>query len=158
MSPLLQGGSTLVIAASIIGALIGGYASDWKFGGRRMPVVCVSFLSVAGGLTILVFSTHYAVIAACLLMQSFGGIGAIHSMLTGAAAMDVGGEKATSSAAGLFDGAQYAGGALAGIVLGTLIDAFGWSIWVLSMIVFAVIGGGLAGLFWKAHLAMGHSR
>ena len=53
----------------------------------------------------------------------------VHSMLSGTASMDFGGKRAAATAAGMFDGMQYVGGAVMGWGMGWMLDRFGWGTW-----------------------------
>jgi len=83
------------------------------------------------------------------IVNSFS-ISVVHSMLSGTASMDFGGKKAAATAAGMFDGMQYVGGAFVGIGMGWLLDKFGWGVWGPSMIGFAAVGGLLMLILWNA--------
>ncbi|NUM89504.1 MAG: hypothetical protein HUU37_09895 [Bdellovibrionales bacterium] len=72
-------------------------------------------------------------------------------MLSGTASMDFGGKRAAATAAGLFDGMQYVGGAFVGVGMGWLLESFGWTIWGPSMIAFSGIGAVLMLILWNAH-------
>ena len=67
---------------------------------------------------------------------------ATHSILGPAAAMDIGGRKMAGFAHGLIDSFQYFGGALAGALLGALIDR-SWAYYFYFMAPFGLIGGTL---------------
>jgi OPA family glycerol-3-phosphate transporter-like MFS transporter len=74
----------------------------------------------------------------------------VHSMLSGTASMDFGGKKAAATAAGMFDGMQYIGGALAGYPLGWIIEKYGWTAWGPSLAVFSIVGMMLMATLWNA--------
>ena len=67
---------------------------------------------------------------------------ATHSILGPAAAMDIGGRKMAGFAHGLIDSFQYMGGALAGSLLGAMIDR-SWDYYFYFMVPFGLIGGSL---------------
>ena len=70
----------------------------------------------------------------------------VHSMLSGTASMDFGGQRA----AGMFDGMQYIGGSLTGYGIGKLVDLRGWGAWAPSMVGFAGVGAVLMLVLWNA--------
>jgi OPA family glycerol-3-phosphate transporter-like MFS transporter len=70
-------------------------------------------------------------------------------MIGGAASMDFGGRKAAATAAGLFDGMQYVAGSLVGIGMGFLLDRFGWGVWALAPVPFALLGAVLMLRLWN---------
>jgi OPA family glycerol-3-phosphate transporter-like MFS transporter len=88
-------------------------------------------------------------IIAAFTINSFA-ISVVHSMLTGTASMDFGGKKAAGTAAGMFDGMQYLGGAFVGLGMGSLLDRFGWGVWGPSMIGFSAVGALLMLTLWNA--------
>jgi OPA family glycerol-3-phosphate transporter-like MFS transporter len=89
------------------------------------------------------------VLIAAFTVNSFA-ISMVHSMLSGTASMDFGGTRAAATAAGMFDGMQYVGGAFAGYGIGKLVDVYGWNAWAPGMIGFAVIGAVLMLPLWNA--------
>ena len=72
-----------------------------------------------------------------------------HGMIGGAAAMDFGGKRAAASAAGLFDGMQYLAGAVVGILVGSVLDGYGWGAWPWIPIPFALAGAALMATLWN---------
>jgi OPA family glycerol-3-phosphate transporter-like MFS transporter len=63
----------------------------------------------------------------------------VHALMSGTAASDFGGRKATATAAGITDGFVYLGGAIQSAILGVLVTK-DWSWWPLFLIPFAIIG------------------
>jgi MFS transporter, OPA family, glycerol-3-phosphate transporter len=147
-SAIFQKGAFAVVLAGIAGAFFAGTISDWVFKGRRIPVAFIGY--VVQSLCLLVISTSQSLdfIIAAFILNSFA-ISVVHSMLSGTASMDFGGKKAAATAAGLFDGMQYIGGAFVGIGMGMILDYFGWSAWGPSMVGFSMMGGILMLLIWK---------
>ena len=65
--------------------------------------------------------------------------------------MDFGGRKSAGFASGLIDCWQYIGGGLiGGLLMGRLLDEFGWGAWIVSLVGFALLGGILMTVIWKA--------
>jgi OPA family glycerol-3-phosphate transporter-like MFS transporter len=62
-----------------------------------------------------------------------------YSLLAGAIALDLGGRRGSSTAAGLIDCAGYLGGVLSGYALGSLVQARGWSAAFLSLTAVAAL-------------------
>jgi len=142
-----------IALAGIAGGLTFGYLSDHVFDGRRAPVVVVGFSGMALVLAAFALGDHagagpYAA-AASLVSLSFFVNGA-HGMIGGAASMDFGGRKAAATAAGLFDGMQYIAGSVVGVSMGRLLDRYGWSVWQLFPIPFAIAGAVLMSTLWNA--------
>jgi OPA family glycerol-3-phosphate transporter-like MFS transporter len=79
-----------------------------------------------------------------------------HSMVGGAASMDLGGRQAVATAAGLFDGAQYLAGAVVAQTIGHAVDRYGWGVWTYTFVPFAAIGGLLMLRLWNAAPGASH--
>jgi OPA family glycerol-3-phosphate transporter-like MFS transporter len=97
--------------------------------------------------------------AACLSLVFISlFVNSAHSLVGGAASMDFGGRKAVATAAGLFDGAQYLGGALVGVGLGRLLDHYKtagqpgaeFAVWPLLPLGFALLGALIISRLWYA--------
>lgn len=148
-SPIFQKGAGAVVLAGIFGAFAAGTVSDWVFKGRRPPVAAIGYALQVICLTIVWKAPSMEWVIAAFVVNSFA-ISIVHSMLSGTASMDFGGKKAAATAAGLFDGMQYLGGAIVGVGMGWLIERFGWSAWGPSMIGFAMVGGVVMLFLWNA--------
>ncbi len=117
--PLMGGVSVLIVGAT----------TD-RFGpGRRMIVVAPLVL----GAGVLAFAASSSLV---MHDQRLGlvAIGAIaflligpYSLLAGAMALELGGKRGASTAAGLIDTAGYLGAMLSGVAVGAAADAYGWS-------------------------------
>jgi OPA family glycerol-3-phosphate transporter-like MFS transporter len=148
-SSVFQKNALAIVLAGIVGAFAAGFASDYLFKHRRAPVAFIGYGLQVVALFIVWQVRDLNAIVAAFVLNSFA-ISVVHSMLSGTASMDFGGKRAAATAAGLFDGMQYVGGAVAGFGLGLLLDHYGWEIWGPSMIGFAVIGGVLMLRVWNA--------
>ena len=74
--------------------------------------------------------------AVCIVMASIG----ITSLMSGTAATDFGGRKATATCAGVVDGFAYLGSGLQSIGLGFIVTRAGWQWWPIFLIPFAILG------------------
>ena len=148
-SPVFQKGALGVVLAGIAGAFIAGYSSDWLFQSRRTPVAFIGYMLIIFSLSIIWFAPSIDLVIVAFISNSLG-ISMVHSMLSGTASMDFGGQRAAATATGMFDGMQYIGGATVGVGVGWLLDNFGWGAWSPSMIGFAVIGALLMLKLWNA--------
>jgi OPA family glycerol-3-phosphate transporter-like MFS transporter len=148
-SPVFQKGAIAVVVAGIFGAFAAGTMSDWVFKGRRTPVAFLGYAIQIACLAIVWKSPSLEWVIVAFVLNSFA-ISMVHSMLSGTASMDFGGKKAAATAAGLFDGMQYIGGAFVGIGMGWLLDNFGWGAWGPSMIGFSMLGAVLMLTLWNA--------
>jgi OPA family glycerol-3-phosphate transporter-like MFS transporter len=158
-APIFKAGAFAVVIAGIAGAFIAGILSDWVFGARRPPVAFIGYALISGSLWVIWHHPTLNVVIVAFTVNSMA-ISMVHSMLSGTASMDFGGQRAAATAAGLFDGMQYIGGSLVGFGMGLLLDRFGWNAWAPSMIGFSAIGAVLMLALWNArprpHAAAGH--
>ncbi len=148
-SGVFQKGAWSVVIAGIAGAFVAGYASDLFFQNRRPPVALIGYVLQAIALVTISLAPSTGFIILAFVVNSFA-VSMVHSMLSGTASMDFGGKKAAATAAGMFDGMQYVGGALAGYPLGWIIGKYGWGGWGPSLAVFSVIGILLMATLWNA--------
>jgi OPA family glycerol-3-phosphate transporter-like MFS transporter len=151
-NPVFQRNALAVVGAGIAGAFVAGFASDKLFGHRRPPVAFIGYLIVAVCLTVIWKSSSMGVVIVAFMLNSLG-ISMVHSMLSGTASMDFGGQRAAATAAGMFDGMQYLGQSFVGWGLGKLLDRYGWGAWGSSMLGFAAVGGVLMLVLWNARPA-----
>ena len=133
----------------IIGGFAGGVISDRLFHSRRGPpaaMLCGIVLVIATGLSFYLFSAPVLVgwSAVLIVMASIG----ITSLMSGTAATDFGGRKATATCAGIVDGFAYVGSGLQSLSLGFIITRAGWHWWPVFIIPFAIVGLILAIKIW----------
>jgi OPA family glycerol-3-phosphate transporter-like MFS transporter len=145
---VVQGLQGSILVLSIGSGLLAGFASDYVFGSRRGPVICMAFGGQMVAL-VLLGQVHGALAAAVVLggLQFFVNGG--HSLIGGAASMDFGGKKAAATAAGLFDGMQYIAGAAVTFGMGRTLQLHGWGVWPYLVLPFAGLGAVLAGSLWN---------
>lgn len=147
-SDVFQKGAFSVVVAGILGAFAAGTVSDWVFKSRRPPVAFIGYMLQIVCLFIIWQAPGIEWIIGAFVVNSFA-ISMVHSMLSGTASMDFGGQKAAASATGLFDGMQYIGGAAVGLGMGWMLETFGWGTWGPSMIGFSMIGAVLMVKLWN---------
>lgn len=148
-SPIFKKNAFFIVGAGILGAFSAGFISDKLFNHRRPPVAFLGYAAQVFSLAVVWAAPSLEMVIAAFVLNSFA-ISMVHSMLSGTASMDFGGRKAAATAAGMFDGMQYIGGAASGYGLGLMLDLYGWSIWGSSMIAFSAIGGILMLTLWNA--------
>jgi OPA family glycerol-3-phosphate transporter-like MFS transporter len=134
----------------IIGGFAGGIISDKYFQSRRGPpaMLLCSFVLVAAMVMLAsLFSSPLVVgwAAVGIVMASIG----ITSLMSGTAATDFGGRKATATCAGIVDGFAYLGSGLQSISLGFLVTRLGWQWWPALLIPFALVGALIALRIWN---------
>lgn len=155
-NPIFQKNALIIVGAGIAGAFIAGYASDKLFGHRRPPVAFLGYLLQVGCLFVVWKAPSMEMVIGAFVLNSLG-ISMVHSMLSGTASMDFGGKRAAATAAGMFDGMQYVGQSCVGWGMGMLLDAYGWSVWGPSMLIFAGLGAVLMVTLWNARPSKGSS-
>jgi len=74
----------------------------------------------------------------------------ITSLMSGTAATDFGGRKATATSSGIVDGFAYLGSGLQSVSLGYITTYLDWSWWPLFLTPFAILGFGIAVRIWFA--------
>ena len=139
----------LLCIFGIIGGFLGGLISDNFFHSRRgPPVVFLSGFTFIMTLMMALFLTSSPIIvgsAAVLISMSVIGV---HSLMSGTAAADFGGRKATATCSGLIDGFVYLGSGIQSFSLGYL-TTWNWHLWPVFLMPFALIGMYLAIKIWK---------
>jgi OPA family glycerol-3-phosphate transporter-like MFS transporter len=140
----------LLCVFGIIGGFLGGLVSDNFFQSRRSPpVVFLSAFMFVMALLMAVFLTSSPIIvgsAAVLISMAVIGV---HSLMSGTAAADFGGRKATATCSGIVDGFVYLGTGIQSFCLG-YITTWNWHWWPIFLMPFALIGMFLAIKTWNA--------
>ena len=148
-NPVFQRNALAVVASGVAGAFVAGYASDRLFQHRRPPVAFIGYVLQVGCLFVVWKAPSLTAVIAAFMLNSLA-ISMVHSMLSGTASMDFGGQRAAATAAGMFDGMQYVGGSFVGYGMGLMLERFGWGAWGPSMMGFAAVGAVLMLLLWNA--------
>lgn len=138
----------LLCLFGVVGGFAGGMVSDKLFQSRRGPpalFLCGFVLIAATVMALLLFSAPQVVgwAAVLIVMASIG----ITSLMSGTAATDFGGRKATATCSGVVDGFAYLGSGLQSFCLG-YITTRNWHLWPLFLIPFAIAGILLAIRIW----------
>lgn len=133
----------------IIGGFAGGIVSDRLFQSRRGPpaaLLCGLVFLLSLAMTVFLFSSPLVVgwSAVMIVMASIG----ITSLMSGTAATDFGGRKATATCSGIVDGFAYLGSGLQSLSLGFIITRGGWRWWPVFIFPFAIAGGIIALWLW----------
>jgi len=120
--------SAFFSVAGIIASLTTGRISDMLGPGKRTPVIVAS-LTVHVGAVLALAHLHIVDSLAAGLLIGVCGLFLLgpYSLLAGAMTLDVAGKRAAATAAGIVDGAGYAGASLVGVVIGGVADRWGWS-------------------------------
>lgn len=139
----------LLCLFGVVGGFGGGIISDKLFQSRRGPpaaLLCGIVLIFAGLMASVLFSEPVTVgwSAVFIVMASIG----ITSLMSGTAATDFGGRKATATCSGIVDGFAYLGSGLQSLCLGK-ITTHNWQWWPLFIIPFAIVGLVISIKIWK---------
>ena len=128
----------LLPLVATLGSLTSGYVSDIFFAGRRGPVAAALYL-VETCIILLAAQVSTVNAAVTFLVLIAFTANSTHSILGTAAAMDIGGRKMAGFASGCIDSFQYFGSALAGALLGSIVEK-NWGHYFYFMAPFGVIG------------------
>ena len=140
----------LLCVFGIVGGFAGGMISDKFFQSRRAPPV-VMFCGFMFVMTILMavgLKMSPLLLGWSAIMISMAVIG-VHSLMSGTAAADFGGRKATATCSGIVDGFVYLGSGLQSLCLGYL-TKFSWMWWPIFLMPFALMGMGVAMSMWRS--------
>ncbi|MFH1468620.1 MAG: MFS transporter [Pseudomonadota bacterium] len=150
----LQATAWGIALAGIAGGFTLGPLSDKAFQTRRAPVVVIGFVGMVFGLGLFYASDRlgfgpWGAVGSLAVLSFF--VNGAHGLIGGAAAMDFGGRKGAATAAGLFDGMQYFFAApFTGLLVGEITSQYGWHVWKLWPIPFAIVGAALMATLWNA--------
>jgi OPA family glycerol-3-phosphate transporter-like MFS transporter len=139
----------LLCLFGIVGGFAGGLVSDKFFQSRRGPpaaIFSMFMLMMAAVMAMLLFKFPLMVgIAALLIVAAVTGV---HSLMSGTAAADFGGRKATATCSGIIDGCVYLGSSVQSICVGYL-SGLSWQWWPVFLMPFALGGTIIARRIWN---------
>jgi OPA family glycerol-3-phosphate transporter-like MFS transporter len=146
----LENWGLLLCLVGIVGGFAGGIISDKFFQSRRAPPVAFAqaIMFVSAVIMAIFLFRSPTVVGLCALTMACLVI-TTHSLMSGTAAADFGGRKATATASGIVDGFVYLGTGLQSISLGYLIPK-NWYYWPIFMAPFALLGLVFAIRIWQA--------
>ena len=138
----------LLCLFGIVGGFAGGLISDKFFQSRRGPPAALfsAFMLMMAAVMAMALKTQPLVvgIAALLIVAAVTGV---HSLMSGTAAADFGGRKATATCSGIVDGCVYLGSSVQSVAVGYL-SGLDWRWWPLFLMPFALVGGIIAWRIW----------
>jgi MFS transporter, OPA family, glycerol-3-phosphate transporter len=132
----------------IVGGFAGGIVSDKFYQSRRGPptaLLCGFMFVMALLMAIYLYSSPFVVGLASLLITT--AVIGVHSLMSGTAAADFGGRKATATCSGIVDGFVYLGTGIQSVSLGYLTGQT-WLWWPCFLMPFALLGAFLAWRIW----------
>ncbi len=145
---ILKNWGLLLCFFGIVGGFAGGLISDKYYQSRRGPptaMLCGFMLLMAILMAVYLFSSPLVVGVAALLITT--AVIGVHSLMSGTAAADFGGRKATATCSGIVDGFTYLGTGVQAVSLGYL-TGLSWLWWPIFLMPFALLGGYLALKIW----------
>jgi sugar phosphate permease len=132
------------------GVIIAGYVSDKLFNSRRFPVCTIMLFALAA---VCLVHPHLAALGFWGNMLGIGLIGMLtfgpDSILSGAAAQDIGSQRGAATAAGIINGMGSIGQALHGYVVAIMVHQFGWDSIFYLFVAFGIITGFLTMTKWN---------
>ncbi len=142
--------SSLFELVGISGAIIAGYTSEKLFQSRRFPVGAIMMWGLA------LVSLVHPFLAALGQASNALGISLIgimtygpDTLMSGAAAQDLGSAEGAATASGFIDGVGHFGQILSPFVVAFVTSKYGWDVLFYVFVVFALIGGGLLATKWN---------
>lgn len=150
----------LLCMAGIVGGFAAGAISDKWFQSRRGPLAAMlnGFMLVMAVVMAVFLYRSPVVVGIAALMISMAVIG-VHSLMSGTAAADFGGRKATATASGITDGFVYLGTGIQSYCVGSMtshtytlggLQLGGWRLWPMFLIPFAMMGVFFGLRMWNA--------
>lgn len=139
-----------IAVSGMLGGFTAGFLSDKIFQSRRAPpAVIMNFVMMVLLVTMLIMLFRSPnIVGLCAVLMCFAVIG-VHSLMSGTAAADFGGRKATATASGIVDGFVYLGSGLQSFAIGFLVEK-DWSYWPIFLIPFTFVGFLLSLRIWWA--------
>jgi OPA family glycerol-3-phosphate transporter-like MFS transporter len=138
-----------ICAFGILGGFAGGLISDKLFQSRRGPpvaILCGFMFLMTVVMAVCLFSSPRAM-GWGAVMIAMAVIG-VTSLISGTAATDFGGRKATGTSSGIIDGCAYLGTGLQSFSLGFL-TGHSWYWWPIFLAPFAILGCVIAIRIWN---------
>lgn len=140
--------SALYELVGFSGAIFAGYVSDKLMGSRRFPVGSVMLLALAVVLFLHPFFANEGPLAVAVWISLVGILTyGPDTLMSGAAAQDVGGGSAT--AAGIVNGVGSIGQLLSPLIVGYIAYAYGWDRVFSLFVVFALAGAAILATQWN---------
>ncbi len=133
----------------IIGGFTGGLISDKLFHSRRGPPASVLSAFMVVMMIIMAFSMgNSPLMVGISALLTVAAVTGVHSLMSGTAAADFGGRKATATCSGIVDAFVYLGSGIQSISIG-YISSHDWHWWPIFLAPFALAGSIIAYRFWN---------
>lgn len=142
--------SSVYELVGILGVLASGYVSDRLFQARRFPVGSLMLYGLAVALLLHPTMAEFGMAANAI---SIGVIGILtfgpDSLMSGAAAMDIGSERGAATAAGLINAMGSAGQLISPLLVAYVANQFGWNAMFYLFVVFSLVSGTILATKWN---------
>lgn len=148
----VQAGYTSIAyeAIGFFGILAAGFGSDYLFQSRRFPIAAIMLFGLA---LMLFLQPHLSSMGIIPTILSIGMIGFFtygpDSIMSGAAAMDMGKGQGAAMAAGVINGTGSAGQLFSPVVVAFVSDKYGWNALFELFVVVALIAAALLLFKWN---------
>ena len=142
--------SSVYELVGFVGVVGAGYLSDRLFGARRFSISALMLFGLALMCSLYPWLSHAgfwlnALGIGLIGMMTFGP----DSLMSGPAAMDIGGPNGSATAAGIINGMGSIGGAVSPIVVARVSSTYGWDTLFYFFVVTAIISGLLLATRWN---------
>ena len=142
--------SSIYELVGIVGVLAAGYVSDKLFQARRFPVGALMLYGLA---LVLLLHPTVAEFGMAANAVSIGIIGIMtfgpDSLMSGAAAMDIGSTRGAATAAGLINAMGSCGQLISPLLVAYVADHYGWNSMFYLFVIFAVVSGTILATKWN---------
>jgi sugar phosphate permease len=142
--------SSLYELVGFVGAIVAGYASEKLFQSRRFPVGSIMLFGLAVASLIHPYLASHghvfnAIGISIIGIMTYGP----DTLMSGAAAQDIGSAKAAATASGLIDGIGHLGEIVSPFLVAYVSARFGWDVLFYTFVIFALIGAALLASHWN---------
>ncbi|WP_263355617.1 MFS transporter [Acidicapsa ligni] len=142
--------SSLYELVGIVGAVAAGYISDRLVQSRRAPVSVVMLFGLAVVMLAYPLFATYGKVGTAIVVILAGILSyGPDTLLSGAAAQDIGGEKAAASAAGIVDGIGHLGALFSPYLVVYISTRYGWNHLFMIFAVAAFLAGAILTPMWN---------
>ncbi len=141
--------SSLYELVGFAGAIIAGYASEKLFQSRRFPVGVLMLLGLALASLFQPFlaahgHAYNALGISVIGIMTYG----VDTLMSGAAAQDMGTAQAAATASGFIDGVGHLGEIISPFLVAAITSRFGWDVLFYIFVVFALLGSAFLAPYW----------
>lgn len=123
----------------LIGMLIAGWASDYYSNGNRIPSIIVCSLGLIVSLFGLLYPLYNHIYWDIMMLALIGAFVFGPQMIVGLAAAEFVDKRAASCANGFVGTLAYFGAAFAGYPVGVMIDNWGWTGFIWSLVISSIL-------------------